>query len=106
MAAEINFDGYAIVNTGGISLPVTTILSTGQPILVDSCVVLVTEDTIDASGIITSTLPSPSSSLGKVLIIKNSHPTLAYEVIGFGNVPSNSVVYIISDGTTWLDITP
>ena len=106
MSDEIDFDGYSIVNTGGISLPVTNILATGQPILADSCVVIVSETTVDANGVIASTLPIASSTMGKVLIIKNDHPALPYTVSGFGDVPSKSVVYIISTGTSWIDITP
>ena len=106
MADEIDFDGYSIVNTGGISLPVTDILTTGQPILADSCVVIVSVTTIDANGVIASTLPSASSNTGKVLIIKNDHPVLPYVVAGFGEVLPGSVVYIISTGTSWIDISP
>ena len=106
MADEIDFDGYSIVNTGGISLPVTNILATGQPIMADSCVVIVSATTVDANGVIASTLPSAGSTPGKVFIIKNDHPLLPYVVSGFGEVLPGSVVYIISTGSSWLDITP
>lgn len=106
MADEIDFDGYSIVNTGGISLPVTNILTTGQPILADSCVVIVSAATVDANGVISSTLPSASSTPGKVFIIKNDHPALPYVVVGFDQVLPGSVVYIISNGSSWINISP
>ena len=106
MADEIDFDGYSIVNTGGISLPVTNILATGQPILADSCVVIVSPTTVDANGVIASTLPLAGSNPGKVFIIKNDHPLLPYAVGGFGDVLAGSVVYIISTGSSWIDISP
>ena len=106
MADEIDFDGYSLVNTGGISLPVTNILATGQPILADSCVIIVSDSTVHAEGVIASTLPLASSNPGKVFIIKNDHLTLPYVVGGFGSVPSRSVVYIISTGSSWVDISP
>lgn len=106
MADEIDFDGYSIVNTGGISLPITNILASGQPILADSCVVIVSSTTVDINGVITSSLPSASSNKGKLLIIKNDHPLLPFVVTGFGDVLAGSVVYIISTGSNWIDISP
>lgn len=106
MADEIDFDGYSLVNTGGISLPVTNILTTGQPILAGSCVLIVLATTVDANGLIAGTLPTASSNAGKVFIIKNDHPALPYVVGGFGEVLPGSVIYIISTGSSWLDISP
>jgi len=106
MADEIDFDGYSLVNTGGISLPITTVLATLQPILSDTCVVLVTAATQDSNGVIAVPLPLASLNLGKFLILKNDHPLLPFEAVGFGSVSPGDVIYIISDGSSWMDITP
>ena len=106
MADEINFDGYSIVNTGGISLPVTSILVSGQPVLADNCVIIVSSTTVPAGGVILVPLPSASSNQGKVLILKNDHPNLAFTAVGFGDIDSETIKYIISDGSSWIDISP
>ena len=109
MADVIDFDGYAIVNTGGISYSVTQVI---LPIYIigsaESIVIISAANPGDPNAhTITLTLPSASDCRGQLLILKNKSP-LVNTIIGgpISSIELDQVVYLVSTGDDWEDITP
>lgn len=109
MADVIDFDGYAIVNTGGISYSVTQVM---LPVYVigsaESIVIISADNPGDPNAYtITLTLPSASDCEGQLLILKNKSPLVNIILGGpIDSLDQDQVVYLVSTGDDWEDITP
>ena len=102
MDSIVDFDGYAIVNTGGISLPVTSILLPAYIILDTDCVVVIPDS--NPSPNINITTPLAATNIGKLLIIKNKASGVV--TLDASPLAADSVTYLVSTGSSWEDITP
>lgn len=109
MADVIDFDGYAIVNTGGISYSVTQVIT---PLYIigsaESIVIISAANPGDPNThTINVTLPSASDCKGQLLILKNKSPLVNIIVGGpIGSLELDQVVYLVSTGDDWENITP
>lgn len=100
MAKKLDFDDYRVQN---LRYPVTTVTSSYTASLEDY-VIISTGSSI--------TLPQASSHRGKMYIVKSTNQDIALGVLlpipnaSLLTVGDNTCKHIISDGSTWVDITP
>jgi hypothetical protein len=100
VAKEMDFDGYRVSNLRYPVVSVTGGYTAGS------------EDYVILSSGGSITLPNASTHQGKIFIIKSDGlPTNLGVLLPLPNlalltVAAGSCMHIISDGTTWVDITP
>ena len=100
MAKEIDFDDYKVQN---LRYPVTNVTGSYS----DSI-----EDYVIISSGNSVTLPMASSNPGRLYIIKSTNVAIDVGVLlpipvsDLVTVTENTCKHIISDGSTWVDITP
>ena len=100
MAKEIDFDDYKVNN---LRYVVTTV-SGSHVASLDDYVIISSGDSI--------TLPMAAINKGRMYIIKSTSQDISLSVLlpapipGLLTVSANTCMHVISDGTTWINITP